>query len=118
MATKEEEWGNVLWLKDKSSLGVVLRDRLMTDAALGGPRPIKSEHSYSLSATSPPGSPPATPTENNQHLPNSDSLSAVDNPEVDVISHANSNCCNEVRRLKPMDVSNKIDGKQYNDRIC
>ncbi|KAG7187994.1 hypothetical protein KM043_013950 [Ampulex compressa] len=59
-SSKEEEWGNVLCLRDGSSLGVVLRDRLMTDAALGGPRPIKSEHSYSLLASSPPAS-PATP---------------------------------------------------------
>lgn len=71
MGTKEEEWGNVLCVRDKSSLGVVLRDRLMTDAALGGPRPIKSEHSYSLLASSPPPS-PATPGAN-PHTPNSGS---------------------------------------------
>ncbi|XP_012279781.1 cyclic AMP response element-binding protein A [Orussus abietinus] len=63
MATREEEWGNVLCLRDKTTLGVVLRDRLMTDAALGGPRPIKSEHSYSLLTSSPPPS-PATPGAN------------------------------------------------------
>ena len=71
MGTKEEEWGNVLCVRDKSSLGVVLRDRLMTDAALGGPRPIKSEHSYSLLTSSPPPS-PATPGAN-PHTPNSGS---------------------------------------------
>lgn len=65
MSTKEEEWGNSL--RDS----VVLRDRLMTDAALGGPRPIKSEHSYSLLAHSPPPS-PATPGVN-PHTPNSGS---------------------------------------------
>lgn len=64
MSTKEEEWGS---LRDS----VVLRDRLMTDAALGGPRPIKSEHSYSLLAHSPPPS-PATPGVN-PHTPNSGS---------------------------------------------
>lgn len=63
MSTKEEDWGN--GLRDS----VVLRDRLMTDAALGGPRPIKSEHSYSLLAHSPPPS-PATPGVN-PHTPNS-----------------------------------------------
>ncbi|XP_026824527.1 cyclic AMP response element-binding protein A isoform X1 [Ooceraea biroi] len=71
MGTKEEEWGNVLCLRDS----VVLRDRLMTDAALGGPRPIKSEHSYSLLAPSPPPS-PATPGVN-PHTPNSDSSSGA-----------------------------------------
>ncbi|CAK9801178.1 Cyclic AMP response element-binding protein A [Anthophora quadrimaculata] len=72
MGTKEEEWGNALSIvRDKSSLGVVLRDRLMTDAALGGPRPIKSEHNYSLLASSPPPS-PATPGAN-PHTPNSNS---------------------------------------------
>ncbi|XP_011256311.1 cyclic AMP response element-binding protein A [Camponotus floridanus] len=65
MSTKEEEWGNSL--RDS----VVLRDRLMTDAALGGPRPIKSEHSYSLLIHSPPPS-PATPGVN-PHTPNSGS---------------------------------------------
>jgi len=69
MSTKEEEWGNALCLRDS----VVLRDRLMTDAALGGPRPIKSEHSYSLLAASPPPS-PATPGAN-PYTPNSGSSS-------------------------------------------
>lgn len=73
MATREEEWGNVLCLREKgTSIGVVLRDRLMTDAALGGPRPIKSEHSYSLLACSPPAS-PATPGAD-PHTPNSESI--------------------------------------------
>ncbi|XP_012537577.1 cyclic AMP response element-binding protein A isoform X2 [Monomorium pharaonis] len=67
MCTREEEWGNALCLRNN----VILRDRLMTDAALGGPRPIKSEHSYSLSVASPPPS-PATPGAN-PHTPNSDS---------------------------------------------
>lgn len=67
MSTKEEEWGNALCLRNN----VILRDRLMTDAALGGPRPIKSEHSYSLLAPSPPPS-PATPGDN-PHTPNSGS---------------------------------------------
>ena len=36
------------WLIERDSkLGVVLHDRLMTDAALGA-APIKTEHSYSL----------------------------------------------------------------------
>ncbi|XP_011501931.1 PREDICTED: cyclic AMP response element-binding protein A isoform X2 [Ceratosolen solmsi marchali] len=56
--TKEDDWGvgGGVSLRDcrQTSFGVVLRDRLMTDAALGGPKPIKSEHSYSLLACSPP----------------------------------------------------------------
>ncbi|XP_043267287.1 cyclic AMP response element-binding protein A [Venturia canescens] len=72
MATREEEWGNVLCLREKGTLGVVLRDRLMTDAALGGTRPIKSEHSYSLLACSPPASPAAT--ESSRHTPHSVSI--------------------------------------------
>ncbi|XP_011067710.1 PREDICTED: cyclic AMP response element-binding protein A isoform X2 [Acromyrmex echinatior] len=65
--TKEEEWNNILNFRHN----VILRDRLMTDAALGGPRPIKSEHSYSLLTSSPPPS-PATPGAN-PHTPNSGS---------------------------------------------
>ncbi|XP_011700277.1 PREDICTED: cyclic AMP response element-binding protein A [Wasmannia auropunctata] len=68
LCTKEEEWGNALSFRHN----VILRDRLMTDAALGGPRPIKSEHSYSLLAPSPPPS-PATPGAINPHTPNSGS---------------------------------------------
>lgn len=40
----------------RESESVVLRDRLMTDAALGGPKPIKAEHSYSLLVCSSPPS--------------------------------------------------------------
>lgn len=68
LMTKEDDWG-VLYLRDS----VVLRDRLMTDAAVGGPRPIKSEHSYSLLAASPPPS-PDTPGDN-PYTPNSGSSS-------------------------------------------
>ncbi|XP_012255311.2 cyclic AMP response element-binding protein A-like isoform X1 [Athalia rosae] len=74
MTTRDEDWGSASCsgARDKTTPGVVLRDRLMTDAALGGPRPIKSEHSYSLLASSPPASPaipsgndtPDTPNEN------------------------------------------------------
>ncbi|XP_032677851.1 cyclic AMP response element-binding protein A isoform X1 [Odontomachus brunneus] len=68
MNTKEEEW-SVQCIQDNN---VILRDRLMTDAALGGPRPIKSEHSYSLNLTS---SPPPSPTMpgGSPHTPNADS---------------------------------------------
>lgn len=69
MSTKDEEYSNLLCMRDS----VVLRDRLMTDAALGGPRPIKAEHSYSLLAASPPPS-PATPGAN-PYTPNSGSSS-------------------------------------------
>ncbi|XP_074095637.1 cyclic-AMP response element binding protein A isoform X2 [Cotesia typhae] len=55
---KDDDW-NLLGVKEKS-LEVVLRDRLMTDAALDGTRPIKTEHSYSLLAYSPPASPVTT----------------------------------------------------------
>ncbi|XP_063993432.1 cyclic AMP response element-binding protein A-like isoform X2 [Diachasmimorpha longicaudata] len=67
--TKEDDWTNVLSSREKS-LGVVLRDRLMTDAALGGFRPIKSDHSYSLLTNSPPATPvqPGSPF----HISNSD----------------------------------------------
>ncbi|XP_034936704.1 cyclic AMP response element-binding protein A isoform X2 [Chelonus insularis] len=68
MASKDEEWGNILGVKDKMTLDVVLRDRLMTDAALGGPKPIKTEHSYSLLAYSPPASPATSEDHSNtQH---------------------------------------------------
>ncbi|CAL7938808.1 unnamed protein product [Xylocopa violacea] len=82
LMVKEEEWGNALNVRDKSSLGVVLRDRLMTDAALGGPRPIKSEHNYSLLASSPPPS-PATPGAN-PHTPNSGSSADRVGPTVSI----------------------------------
>ncbi|OXU21230.1 hypothetical protein TSAR_003660 [Trichomalopsis sarcophagae] len=56
---KDDDWSCSIGsasLRDckQTSFGVVLRDRLMTDAALGGPKPIKSEHSYSMLACSPP----------------------------------------------------------------
>lgn len=57
---KDDEWGNILNNKADKTSRVVLRDRLMTDAAIDGPRPIKTEHSYSLSAYSPPASPQPT----------------------------------------------------------
>ncbi|XP_015605572.1 cyclic AMP response element-binding protein A [Cephus cinctus] len=85
MATRDEEWGSVLCLRDKSSLGVVLRDRLMTDAALGGPRPIKSEHSYSLLTSSPPPS-PATPGDN-PHTPNSGSTAGPEKISGTAVEH-------------------------------
>lgn len=72
MSTKDEEWHNVLHVQNDD---VVLRDRLMTDAALGGPRPIKSEHSYSLLTSSPPPS-PATPG-GNPYTPNASSSAGV-----------------------------------------
>ncbi|XP_076249162.1 cyclic-AMP response element binding protein A isoform X2 [Calliopsis andreniformis] len=105
MGTKEEEWGNVLCVRDKSSLGVVLRDRLMTDAALGGPRPIKSEHSYSLLTSSPPPS-PATPGAN-PHTPNSgSSAETVDAP----LSNTNSSIDpNNLDHHKSLDIRSRID---------
>ncbi|XP_014469401.1 PREDICTED: cyclic AMP response element-binding protein A isoform X2 [Dinoponera quadriceps] len=72
---REEEWNNVLYVQNND---VVLRDRLMTDAALGGPRPIKSEHSYSLRLSSPPPS-PAMPG-GDPHTPNSSSSSGTVDP--------------------------------------
>lgn len=102
MTNKEEEWGNVLCLRD----GVVLRDRLMTDAALGGPRPIKSEHSYSLLASSPPPS-PATPGAN-PHTPNSGSSSgAVGSTTANTSSSVDSVNLNH----KSLDIRSRIDGK-------
>lgn len=66
---REDEWNSILLGKEnKTTLNVVLKDRLMTDAALGGPRPVKTEHNYSMLASSSPAS-PAIP-ENNQHTPN------------------------------------------------
>ncbi|XP_011311150.1 cyclic AMP response element-binding protein A-like [Fopius arisanus] len=50
--SKEDECCHMLNMSYKS-VGVVLRDRLMTDAALGGVRPIKFDHSYSLLTESP-----------------------------------------------------------------
>ncbi|KAJ8675965.1 hypothetical protein QAD02_011751 [Eretmocerus hayati] len=49
MGCKDDDWSGCK--QSNSGFGVVLRDRLMTDAALGGPKPIKSEHSYSMLAS-------------------------------------------------------------------
>ena len=104
MATREEEWGNVLSLREKGNLNVVLRDRLMTDAALGGPRPIKSEHSYSLLACSPPPS-PAT-RNSNQHTPNSISIEGFAGSTCISI---NSNL-HSVEHHKTLGLRSRIDG--------
>lgn len=53
------EWS----LMEKDLPGVVLHDRLMTDAALGT-RPIKTEHSYSLASDG--DSLPDSPVSNNK----------------------------------------------------
>ncbi|XP_032677853.1 cyclic AMP response element-binding protein A isoform X3 [Odontomachus brunneus] len=81
MNTKEEEW-SVQCIQDNN---VILRDRLMTDAALGGPRPIKSEHSYSLNLTS---SPPPSPTMpgGSPHTPNADSSADMEEEYFSTIS--------------------------------
>ncbi|XP_076624768.1 cyclic-AMP response element binding protein A isoform X1 [Colletes latitarsis] len=105
MGTKEEEWGNVLSVRDKSSLGVVLRDRLMTDAALGGPRPIKSEHSYSLLTSSPPPS-PATPGAN-PHTPNSGS--SADTVGASLSNNSSSINSNNMDHHKSLDIRSRID---------
>ncbi|XP_020279524.1 cyclic AMP response element-binding protein A isoform X2 [Pseudomyrmex gracilis] len=104
LSTKDDEWGNPLCLRDS----VVLRDRLMTDAAIGGPRPIKSEHSYSLLACSPPPS-PATPGAN-PHTPNSGSSSdAVDS------TTANTSSSIDFANLdhKSLDIRSRIDDIEY-----
>ncbi|XP_066591445.1 cyclic AMP response element-binding protein A-like [Prorops nasuta] len=114
MATREEEWSNVLFLRDKSSNGVVLRDRLMTDAALGGPKPIKTEHNYSLLTCSAPLS-PATPT-GNPHTPNS-SGSSVENVVAGAssvvttsrITSPSSTINNAAIDRKPLDIRSRID---------
>nr|KAF7429282.1 hypothetical protein H0235_005680 [Vespula pensylvanica] len=106
MTSREEEWGNVLCLRDKSSLSVVLRDRLMTDAALGGPRPIKSEHSYSLLASSPPPS-PATPGTNPCTPKNSvPSTSTAGTMAVNTISSIDSN---NLDHSKSLDIRPRFD---------
>lgn len=108
MGTKEEEWGNVLCLRDS----VVLRDRLMTDAALGGPRPIKSEHSYSLLASSPPPS-PAKPGAS-PYTPNSGSSSdAVGSSTASTSSSVDFTNLDH----KPLDIRGRIDGKIIH-RLC
>jgi hypothetical protein len=101
MCTREEEWGNALLRNN-----VILRDRLMTDAALGGPRPpIKYEHSYSLSASSPPPS-PATPGAN-PHTPNSGSgavgfATATASSSIDFANLDH----------RSLDIRDRIDGKR------
>lgn len=107
MGAKEEEWGNALNVRDKSSLGVVLRDRLMTDAALGGPRPIKSEHNYSLLASSPPPS-PATPGAN-PHTPNSGS--SADRVGASLSTTSSSIDSTNLDHHKSLDIRSRIDGK-------
>ncbi|KOC68489.1 Cyclic AMP response element-binding protein A [Habropoda laboriosa] len=105
MGTKEEEWGNALSIRDKSSMGVVLRDRLMTDAALGGPRPIKSEHNYSLLASSPPPS-PATPGAN-PHTPNSGS--SADRVGASLSTTSSSIDSTNLDHHKSLDIRSRID---------
>ncbi|KOX71103.1 Cyclic AMP-responsive element-binding protein 3-like protein 1 [Melipona quadrifasciata] len=105
MGTKEEEWGNALNVRDKSSMGVVLRDRLMTDAALGGPRPIKSEHNYSLLTSSPPPS-PATPGAN-PHTPNSGS--SVDRVDASLSATSSSIDSTNLDHHKSLDIRSRID---------
>ncbi|XP_060829325.1 cyclic AMP-responsive element-binding protein 3-like protein 2 [Bombus pascuorum] len=105
MGAKEEEWGNALNVRDKSSLGVVLRDRLMTDAALGGPRPIKSEHNYSLLASSPPPS-PATPGAN-PHTPNSGS--SADRVGASLSTTSSSIDSTNLDHHKSLDIRSRID---------
>lgn len=105
LGSKEEEWGNVLSVRDKSSLGVVLRDRLMTDAALGGPRLIKSEHSYSLLASSPPPS-PATPGAN-PHTPNSGS--SADTVAASLSNTSSSIDPSNLDHHKSLDIRGRMD---------
>lgn len=53
----------VEWLLEKDLPGIIIHDKLMTDAALGT-RPIKTEHSYSLSSDG--DSLPDSPISNNK----------------------------------------------------
>ena len=101
MNTREDEWG-VLCPRDKTSMSVVLRDRLMTDAALGGPKPIKTEHSYSLLACSPPPSP--TIPGANSHTPNSPT-SAGSTTVLSCSSDA------PTQSHKTMELRSRIDGE-------
>jgi len=103
LSIKEEEC-NALSFRHN----VILRDRLMTDAALGGPRPIKSEHSYSLLAPSPPPS-PATPGAN-PHTPNSGS-GAVGSTTVTTSSSMDFANLDH----KSLDIRDRIDGKKMCD---
>lgn len=107
MATREEEWGNVLCLREKGTLGVVLRDRLMTDAALGGTRPIKSEHSYSLLACSPPASPVAP--EARQHTLHSVSIEGFTGSTCS--SGTINSSGNLAEHHKSLGLRSRIDGK-------
>jgi len=104
LSIKEEECSNALSFRHN----VILRDRLMTDAALGGPRPIKSEHSYSLLAPSPPPS-PATPGAN-PHTPNSGS-GAVGSTTVTTSSSIDFANLDH----KSLDIRDRIDGKKMCD---
>lgn len=100
--SKDEEFGNLLCLRNS----VVLRDRLMTDAALGGPRPIKSEHSYSLLASSPPPSP--TKPEANPYTPSPDSSSdAVGSSAASTIPTVDFANLDH----KPLYMRGRVDGK-------
>lgn len=80
----------------------------MTDAALGGPRPIKSEHSYSLLASSPPPS-PATPG-TNPCTPKSSvpSTSTTGTLTVNTISSIDSN---NLDHSKSLDIRPRFDGE-------
>lgn len=111
MSMREDEWG-VLCSKDKTSMSVVLRDRLMTDAALGGSKPIKTEHSYSLLACSPPPS-PESPSDANPHTPHSlDSPnSAISAGSTTVISCSSDT---SVQTHKTMELRSRIHGKDNN----
>ena len=101
MNTREDEWG-ILSSRDKMSMSVVLRDRLMTDAALGGPKPIKTEHSYSLLACSPPQSP---------DTPDADPHTPI--PTISAGSTTVITCSSEVpvQNHKNMEFRSRIDGK-------
>ncbi|KZC07964.1 Cyclic AMP response element-binding protein A [Dufourea novaeangliae] len=77
----------------------------MTDAALGGPRPIKSEHSYSLLASSPPPS-PATPGAN-PHTPNSGS--SADTVAASLSNTNSSIDPNNLDHHKSLDIRSRID---------
>ncbi|XP_054009296.1 cyclic AMP response element-binding protein A-like [Hylaeus anthracinus] len=77
----------------------------MTDAALGGPRPIKSEHSYSLLTSSPPPS-PATPGAN-PHTPNSGSSS--DTVGASLSNTSSSIDPSAMDHHKSLDIRSRID---------
>ncbi|XP_031838378.1 cyclic-AMP response element binding protein A isoform X2 [Nomia melanderi] len=77
----------------------------MTDAALGGPRLIKSEHSYSLLASSPPPS-PATPGAN-PHTPNSGS--SGDTVAASLSNTSSSIDSSNLDHHKSLDIRSRID---------